>query len=131
MNVYYISKYKKLCDDEKWLCLLQIKGVRRGWKIIDSEAGGWIKGLVVGDEETLLPLISNASSSPRMNVYYISKYKKLCGYEKRLCLLQIEGVRRGQESINSEAGGCIKGLVVVDKIIFLPLHQHFFLSPLG
>ena len=56
MNVYHISKHKKLCGDQKRPHLLQIEGVMRGWKHIDYETGGWIKGLIVGDEETFFPL---------------------------------------------------------------------------
>ena len=41
--------------------------------------------------------------APRMNVYYISKHKKLFWEEKGLCLLWNEGGRRkGCQSIDSE-----------------------------
>ena len=60
MNVYYISKHKKLFGGEKGLYLLWNEGGSRGWQSIDSEAGGggWIKGLVVREEETFIPPFS-------------------------------------------------------------------------
>ena len=40
MNVYYISKHKKLFGEENGLRLLWNEGGSRGWQSIDSEAGG-------------------------------------------------------------------------------------------
>ena len=67
--------------------------------------------------------------SPRMNVDYISKHKKLCGEYIGICLLKIDGGGRGCQSIVFEAGGwvgCIKVLVVGDEETLSPPPLGFF-----
>ena len=111
MNVYYISKHKKLCGDEQGLCLSWIESGSRVWQSIDSEArSGW-KAWYLGMKKIASPPI----------IQHILPLDELCRDQKRLRLLWIEGVRRGCQSVDSEAG---KGFLVGDERNCLS--PHFF-----
>ena len=84
-----------------------------------------------GMKEIASPPIGTFFTSTRMNVYYISKHKKSCGEENGLRLLWIEDMRMGWQSIYSEAGGWIKGLVVGKKETFCTLPSVILYPPLG
>ena len=80
------------------MCWYHVIGVGEGGR--GNLESVW-KGLLVGEEETILPPPGLISSPPWMNVYYISKYKKLGGKEvKGMCWYHVIGV--GVEVIYDE-----------------------------
>ena len=95
-RMYIISPIKRSCVEK-----------RKGYVSYElRELGGVAKELILrwganqmigswGGRNFPPPPSVTFLSSTWMNVYYISKHKKLCSEDIGLCLLRIEGGRRG------------------------------------